>query len=126
MSRQTIAGLQKIITSANDEIQNLSKQLDHSTGVIRDQKNSMIKKDAKIQLLQKHINFVHAQRDRLVGFIEGRESITDPEIELPDISYRESKPSKINRVEKFVRECTLQFVNDDGPTVREDALRCLY
>jgi len=95
---------------------------------IINKRNDIVKaKDRIIKQLESHLQFINAQKDRLVGFIEGRESITSPEIDAPDIGYQPHIPQKVNRTEKFLRECTTQFVKDDnGIIVTNDSFRNKY
>jgi len=126
MVRETLKSKQIEIDIAINQIQQLDKELDNKSDIITGQRSTIVKKDAEILKLQRHVRFVHAQRDRLVGFIEGRESITSPELEVSTDHYAISQPSKINRFERFVGECTLQFIDSNGPTVKSDEFRSRY
>lgn len=111
------------VTEINDTLKNTidSKTSSHNYNIKE--------KNKEIHQLQRHIGFVHTQRDRLVGFIEGRESLTNPEVDVMDASYHQPNNTKVNRLERFISECTLRFISDDNKsnlTVMNDEFRGRY
>ena len=87
-------------------------------------KNQVIKsKDREIFSLQQHVGLVHAQRDRLVGFIEGRESLHKPTYTTLDQSSYPPKAVELDRLERFLEQCTLKYEGTPDINVSNDELR---
>lgn len=122
MARKTIASLEADIEGVKAQRDMLAEdvlKLKRS----RDSANTTIQeKDAEIFKLRRHVGFVHAQRDRLVGFIEGQRSITEPNaVRIEDNFIPQA--TTVSRVEKFIDECTLRFEGMPDDIVSNDPFR---
>jgi septal ring factor EnvC (AmiA/AmiB activator) len=125
MARKTIAELERVIDSVKTQRDELASTLIEVQRSNKGLESTIKSKDTEIHKLRRHVGFVHAQRDRLVGFIQGRESVTTPKVEQLDNRTYPPQVQKIDRVERFLDECCLRFVNDDDNcvTVQNDPFR---
>ena len=122
MARKTIAGLEATISELEDAVNSNQELYSKAQRSIEELKSQVKSRDEEIFQLRRHVGFVHAQRDRLVGFIEGQRSITEPVAIRHENTYAPVQ-TEVSRVEKFIDECTLQFDNSIQDTVRNDEFR---
>lgn len=112
MARTTKAELETAIATLEIKLKMMSDKAVKLEQTLMKRDGVIVGKNNEILNLQKHIGFVHAQRDKLVGFVEGRESLTNPKIESEDSTYYQPlKPVLIDRVDKFISECNSPFMS---------------
>lgn len=123
MPRITIAQKQEEIDDLTDQLRKKTEEIFDLTVKISELKTEVSSSKKETNELRANLDFVTTQRNRLVGFIEGRESVTSPTITKIDRTQYPEKPVEIDRTERFLEECTLEFIDSSGLTVRNDLLR---
>lgn len=123
MARKTIAGLEAELERLKDHVAEAAGRHEKAQRSIREMGERLKAKDEEIHKLRVHVGFVHSQRDRLVGFIEGQRSITEPQaVRVTENSYQPTV-EKLGRTEKFLDECTLKFEGTPDLNVSNDPFR---
>lgn len=124
MARKTIASLE-------DELDRVKRQRDQLAEDIikmRSSKDTLLKKiknfEVTIEMMKDHIGWLASQKNRLVGFIEGKESMFNDKVEVEDTRVQYPK-QLISRQERFMDECKAEFISQDDNhlTLRTDPLR---